>query len=354
MKIAMLAHHACVRVQKMALPLLARGHEVHLVAFRQPAGVEYYDTFTSCFTVKNMRRMVQVLAPQIDVFHAHNEPSWFVQLVKEVCDTPVILDVHDSFAARMTSDEEALLRDQGQDVFRISTEERNNFQLADALVFPGAQFAELVTHEFALTQPSLVLPSYMCERWYRYNTEEWLGGLVYEGRIDLPSELKQYGGSHGFRYCDYLACAERAHQLGIQVHLYSTRYDQPYRDLYEPVAFVHQSKAFERLPKWLSRHDWGLVGNLTATPEWDVALPNKLFEYIAACVPVVALNAPACAAYVEAEGIGIGVKSLEELRDRWQEHERCRRTLLTIRRRLSMEAHIHTLEGLYARVCGAA
>jgi hypothetical protein len=34
---------------------------------------------------------------------------------------------------------------------RETSEERNNFQLADGLVFPGDEFRELVTGEFKLT-----------------------------------------------------------------------------------------------------------------------------------------------------------------------------------------------------------
>jgi len=299
----------------------------------------------------NMRNAVKLLEDKVDIFHAHNEPSWFVTLVKEITDKPVILDMHDSYLARMTPQEEAERREEGEDVFRVTTEERNNAQLADALVFPGENFAQLVTGEFGLKQKSLVLPSYMLRRWYRYNCEEWLGGLVYEGRVDLPDETANHPGSRGFRYCDYLELANECKDSGIDFHIYTVRSDKEFKDTYAEYCFVHEPKEFDRLPKWMSRHDWALVGNVNYTPEWEVAFPNKLFEYIAACVPIVAMNAKACAEYVGEHGIGIGVKSLDELKERWHEHEQCRMNLIKMRQSVTMEAHIGELEKFYESVC---
>ena len=104
----------------------------------------------------------------------------------------------------------------------------------------------------------------------------------------------------------------------------------------------------------LSRHDWGLVGNLRQTLEWDVAMPNKLFEYIAAGVPVVSMYASEAGEFIERHGLGIQVKSMEELRDRWREHEPIRRHLLKTRLAWCMERHIHELEALYAGLCAPA
>ena len=70
----------------------------------------------------------------------------------------------------------------------------------------------------------------------------------------------------------------------------------------------------------------GLVGNLDVTSEWKVAFPNKLFEYIAAGVPVVAINADECADFITEYGFGIVVKDLYELAERWEEHTEIRKT----------------------------
>lgn len=350
MKIVMISHHACVRVHKQALALIESGkHEVHLVASKHTSFAEAYSTFGHWLEIGQLHNFIKLHAKDTDIFHVHNEPSWPVALVKETCDVPVVLDVHDSFLARVTPEEAEEKIAKGKEVVRITAEERNNFQLADALVFPGKYFAELVSGEFGLNQPSIILPSYMPRRMYRYNSQDWLGGLVYEGKVQLNTDDK---ASFGFRYCNYKALAEKCHEIGIDFHLYGGREDKEFMGVYNDIAFVHKPMVFDELVKNIARHDWGLVGNIVPTSEWDVAMPNKLFEYIAAGVPVVAINAKECGEFVREHGVGIEVKSLEELAQRWGEHVEVRKNLYKVRAKFSMNKNISALEELYDRVLG--
>lgn len=348
MRIVKVANHACVRVQKMAIPLIEKGHEVHLVAHAIPTYHEHYKTINVCSNLKQMIDSMDRFG-DADVFHCHNEPSYFVTLIKErFPDKPVVLDVHDSYAARMTDEEYTKLMDSGKYVIRLTAEERNNFQLADGLVFPGKAFADIVRKEFKLTQPYKVIPSYLPKSWFRYSMREYLGGLTYEGRVNTKAECDEAANMWGFRYCEYEDLAKKAHELGIDFHLYTIRKESEFIKIYKDIAILHEPCNMKELVKNLSRHDWGLVGNIFETTEWNVAFPNKMFEYIAACVPVVAINAPACKEFLEDEGIGIGVSSLEELAQRWGEHREIRKNLIKKRLQFSMDAHIGELEELYA------
>ena len=334
--------------------MLAKKYTVHLISQKTPSYSAYYKTHTLWNDQRQLEAAIKLYAPQVDVFHCHNEPSWFVTMVKELCDVPVVLDVHDSFLARQSPEQEQAALDQGKKFIRVTTEERNNCQLADALVFPGQRFADLVRSEFGLTQPSIVLPSYVPRMWMKYDHKEWLGGLVYEGKVDLREDIANNPITAGFAYADYQAVAEQAKALGIDFHLYVVRTDQKFKSVYGDLAFVHPPKDIDVLLTQLSRHDWGLVGNLRQTLEWDVAMPNKLFEYIAAGVPVVSMYASESGEFIERHGLGIQVKSMEELRDRWREHEGIRKHLLKTRLAWCMERHIHTLEALYAGLCDPA
>ncbi len=259
----------------------------------------------------------------------------------------MIIDIHDSFLARSTPEENAELmkNGNGKNYVRVVTEERNNFQLADGLVFPGETFKNIIMDEFKLKQPYLVMPSYLPHRMQGYNAKEWLGGLVYEGRMDLKSENKD-PVHYGFRYTDYEELALKCKELKLDFHIYS-RADKPFLDIYEKIAFTHVPQDYDNLISCLTRHDWGLVGNSFPCSEWDVAFPNKLFEYIAACVPVVAFNAEECAKFVEENEIGIRINSLEELTSRWKEHEKFRTNLIKKRREFFMENHTPKLIEFY-------
>lgn len=356
MRICKLAAHACIRVQKMALPLMARGHKVYLVSQRRPSYAEAYDGFSECFSIEQMRNMVIQLSEWADVFHCHNEPSWFVTLCKEICpETPVILDVHDSFLARSTPDEYERALKEGKPHLRVSVEERNNFQLADALVFPSQPFADIILDEFNLKQPCLILPSYLPQNFYNYQGKEWFGGIVYEGRIDLKEKVKDSKASTGFQYSDLEEFARQCKELGVDFHFYG-REDDDFKKAFKPYEreegqpggmTIHGAVPYPKLMGALSQHDWGFVGNTFYTPEWEVALPNKLFEYIAAAVPVFVMNAKHCSEFVEEYGVGITVDSVEEITKRWKEHTKIRKNLIKVRTKFVMEKHIRKLENLY-------
>lgn len=328
----------------MAIPLLQKGHEVHLIAGKVPSFWPNYKTFSLCSDIDQYQAAIK-LHPNADVFHCHNEPSWFVTAVKEIFpNKPVLMDVHDSYLTRYTTEEADAKMEAGERAVRVLAEERNNFQLADALDFPGEHFADLVCGEFKLTQPRLVLPSYVPQHFYQYDTKDWYGGLVYEGKVNLPSETK---GSHfGFEYCDYTDVGKRCKDMEMDFHLYSGRNDEKFKEHFKD-NYIHKPLAYEELLKSIGRHDWGLVGNTNKTRQWAVAMPNKLFEYMACGVPVASMNADVCSEFIEKTGVGITVEGPEELGERWAEHRDKRKQVVKQRRDWCMEAHIGKLEEFY-------
>ena len=354
LNVAMVSGHACIRVHKMTVPLVQDGYKVHIITKKIPPGFSnFYYTLSYCEGMAQYLDAIDLYASHVDLFHCHNEPSWFVTAIKERCDVPVILDVHDSYLGRLTDENIEMLMpktpEEGeQKAFRYMVEERNNFQLADGLVFPGRAFADMVCDAYKLTQPRLILPSYLPRSYYQYNAPGWMGGLVYEGRVDLPN-TEDPGQLYGFRYSDYYEFAKQCRLVGIDFHIYSSRGDEEYIKLYNDIAYLHAPHPFNGLLLNIQSHDWGLVGNIDPTPEWDIAVPNKLFEYIAAAVPVVAINAPECGAFIKEHGFGIEVESIEELAARWSEHEDVRKTLIKNRQKFIMENHIQTLKDFYGR-----
>ena len=228
-------------------------------------------------------------------------------------------------------------------------DERNHLHLADGLVFVCDPMQEICTRTFGLTQPNIVLPSYVNERFYRIDFGEWYGGLVYEGRIDTASELPDNWRSF-FTYADYRELGTKCREIGMDFHVYTSRQNEKVRAEYAEHCILHPPQQYDKLIKKVAQHDWGLVGNLRVFSEWKHAMPNKLFEYMAGCTPVVAINADECARFILEHGVGIVVESLEELADRWAEHVECRKRVIAKRFSFTMEKHISAVEGLYARL----
>lgn len=331
---------------KVAFPLIAKGYDVHLITEKVTQGSEQFKSVMNWQSVDQLYESIKV-HKDADIFHAHNEPSWFVTAVKELLpNTPVVLDVHDSNLIRKTDEEQQAELEDNPDAFRISVDERNNFQLADALVYVSQSMADIVGGEFKLDQPSIVLPSYVPLCLYRFDLQDYRGGLVYEGRIDAPDELPNKWKAL-FRYADYMDLAAKCREIGMDFHIYTPRANEKIREQYAKVCILHEPKMIDKLIKCLGSHDWGLVGNLAAHTEWAHAMPNKLFEYMAGCTPVVAINAQESGKFIEENGFGIVVQSIEELAQRWKEHRDCRKTVIKHRREWSMDAHIHKVEALY-------
>lgn len=347
MRIVMVSKIGCIRVQKTALPLIRNGHEVHLLARAVPSFAEEYKTFSFAWDIGQFIEAIALYEPMVDIWHVHNEPSYFVQLIKEYSRKPVVLDVHDSHIARVSADEWESGMDDGKHYLRITTDERNNFQLADALVFVSETVRDMVCREYRLTQPNVVVPCAVPYRLYRYKTKDWWGGLVCEGMMETRAKIERKPEMYGYAYTNYEDLAKECMRLGIDFHIYSNNTEDEFIDTYKDLCIYHSPEPYLDLLESLSQHDWGLVGNLKSYRALESVLPNKLFDYIAAGVPPVCMHAGESASLVLKHGIGIEVRSLEELASRWGEHRECRRRLLSMRWQLAMESWIPGLENLY-------
>lgn len=343
----MVSSHSCIRVHKISLPLIAKGYEVHLIAKKRVPFSEQYRSFCQYENIDQCIESIKQHARDADIFHCHNEPSWFVYAIKELCDVPVVLDAHDSFLTRSTAEDQIAALEKGEPHVRVTAEERTAFQMADAVNFVSEPMRQQVAGEFALDCPMSVLPSYVPRAWYQYHFKEWMGGILYEGRVTIPVEHKGKGNGTGAHYCDYLDFAQQTNALGMNFHLYAGRNDPGFMKLYDPIAYVHKGYPYLNLLEQISRHDWGLVGNTVFTHQWQVALPNKMFDHLAAGVPSVVINAAASSEVVAEHGFGITVSGVEELAARWREHRGCRAKLFKARNHFAMENHINKVEDLY-------
>jgi hypothetical protein len=326
----------------MAMPLYLKGYQINIVTNRYPLAFQgLYDTILVYENPMQHWNALKAVDSLTDIYHVHNEPNWFVTTVKEVSKKPVILDWHDSF----------LLRRNRNERYRINAEERNNAFLADAFCFSCVPIKNEIFTEFKAVRdkPYTVLWSYVPGRFYKYDFFEWLGGICYEGRVDHPDIIKNEKYNF-FMYCEYSELAKEFVKRKIPFYLYTPKTDLV--EWYKKQGLLSGGGVYgyEPLIEKLARHDWGLIGNIGEHKAWMGAVPNKLFEYAAAQVPIVALNAGHAGKWIEKEGIGINIKTLDELEERWGEHEKCRNTLTSKRLNYRMENHIHKLENLYEKI----
>lgn len=178
-------------------------------------------------------------------------------------------------------------------------------------------------------------------------------GMVYCGNIGEP-------GSGNTR--DYVRALEGFRQVDpwgadpVTIHL-----DHPE---VTPAGRAYQERGFlvlprvpqEELTRRLSYFRWGLWANtVPMQPLLRAALPNKLFEYLAAGTVPVVLNCPASASLVRQWGVGVAGDTLLEVLaqmtpERWEE---CHAAIRANRQTFTMEAQVPRLVEVYRRAAQA-
>ncbi len=326
MRILCVTQRTCVRTLKQIIAL-SHNHDVHLVSKRLPTGawcktITYYDG-----TEASLRAALR-LYKFVDIVYVHAEPASIVPVVRESLPSKkLVLDIHDAMIWRSTALEHR------------SAEERLAYAWADGIVVPS----QSCRRELNPTVPTVVLPPYVNGMFYQNRSWGWTGGIVYQGRVDLPSQQSFMD------YCKMEDTAKALKAAGIVFNLYVPGKDgqlQDHRKLYRDIAVMHRGLKYEELLSAMGFYDWGLCGNIRRYREWDLAMPNKLFDYLAGGIPVIALNAKETGAFVERHGVGISVSSIDELKERWDEREKCQRNVFLKRHKFTMDNHIHKVETL--------
>jgi len=367
LKIVFISDHACGRAIKQAVVLYRKGYDVTLVSSNIPKG---RGGFTRKINYDSPDELCHVLDLFNDksIFHVHNEPSWMVTLIREKYPKArIVFDVHDSNYWRTTEDWHWY-------------EEDTAAALCDAYVFPSSSAKkQFPKHK----KPAIVIPSANPMEYFHYGGWDYYGGIVSEGGHIIPSPDK--AGELWRDYTDIykqlvrftdvfvysaeflsgsiaqvwrllvrwrkeaeesgdvslkLMVRKLEYHLGMDTKTQLTKY---YWDLGVHAVSVSHGALLDRV----GQHDWGLCGNLNSAPVWNVALPNKFFDYVAGGVPVANFNCPEVAKLIDRHGCGINVQSTDELKSRWGRYKDARTRLFLARHNLAMERFIPRLEKLY-------
>ena len=103
----------------------------------------------------------------------------------------------------------------------------------------------------------------------------------------------------------------------------------------------------------LNRYDWGLctcaIGPCN-TYNW--AMPNKLFEYITAGIPVIALYMNEVGEFIKEHELGVVIESVKDIPKIYDQHEYYREKVKEKRHLFTMETQVAKIEKLYEKVLG--
>jgi glycosyltransferase involved in cell wall biosynthesis len=354
MRVLFLERQPCVRAMKYAVALrglvpgmrISFAYQGRTLTEWYGAGDELFEHWWRLPIERPGDALAQVVAEERpDLIHSHNLPDELTAVaLAAVPDVPVVHDVHDLHSLRNTPYEDGL--DQPPDPDAL---ERRAVEGAAALVAVSDEMVEAIAHRHRLPERVCVFPNYALAR----DLPEL--GPPPEGRGDplrvvYQGTLSTNGGHYDLR--DGLRAAAAA---GLLVDVLPNRDAPAYSDLVPGVRLLPKL-APRDVPTALVGYDagWACFNPGLNADHLHTALPNKLYEYIGAGLPVIGGRHRALARELRRLGVGLVVDPHEDLAGRLAEAdlEGMRARARAVRSELTVEANVHRLLEVYEAIAG--
>lgn len=355
MKILMVHQIPCIRMRKEALALKSEysSIEVYLVHHYTKCDTSGFDGVYVYEDIVTLNEVIRSVDP--DIIHCHNEPNETVLMVMALpYDTPIIHDTHDLISLRSPHSCEPA----------DFLHEALSNKYVSGCVYPTDRLREFATAQYcvkhALTLESRHLRVDICDGVPDLDTDSRLR-IVWQG--GLRQTLEKFTA---YRYMKPVFVALEK-WFDIEVYpakMFMDTGDITAKEFYENYVDLDFTTINEPLPykdllaKCGDSH-YGLVGFNADCVDQDeltyiqLAMPNKLFDYIAAGIPVITLNCDLVARFVREFEIGLvidrefGPWIEEEAREHYK---RFKRNVEAIQEKTCMEREIFKLRDLYRRV----
>ena len=288
MKICHVIQHSCIRVHKLAQAQRTKGDVTPFLynsTFAETHPHWQYELVFKMFTMKGqcylleLEQNVKVIDPWIDAWHVHNTPDVFAPIIRNNSQKPVFWDVHDlrSFQHK-------------DETFRHYEDE--SAKAANHIFTVSPDYVDLLKTRYP-DRPITHYRSMVPKEWFPKPVPPSRDGIVYQG--GLSSRPGHYRNI--FPYID---------EAEIPFHIYPASTVEPGQWSIPQNSTMDQCTGLFELYRGISKFEAGFVGTYGEHEAFKGALPNKLFEYLACGVPILAANVPAVSEFLE-ENPGLGV-----------------------------------------------
>jgi len=292
----------CIRNYKMATALRSLGHRVSLAYTKARLSQMYNglsdDVYNECIQLKSHRHLWDI-SKNYDILHCHNEPD--VLTVEALAgDAPVVHDTHDLISLRAGGNQNLAYFEGVANRGAAGRVYSTPYQLEEAKNLYGIEGPSLVFYNYASEAdlPKRFLP--------KLSGQDGQFHIVYEGGIQ--------GNGHR----DFSSLFIELGNQGIHIHIYPTFYDQEIAKYFSGYQNIHYCRPLspKEVMQEMTQYDFGIIpfnlekGNRRFL---DSTIANKLFEYLAAGLPVIASSLKSYINYFERNPVGITFESSETI-----------------------------------------
>jgi glycosyltransferase involved in cell wall biosynthesis len=340
---------------KVAISLAHAGHDLSAL---YGYGEEYFDNISrrkrgslNSFVSKAINET------QPDIIHSHNAPDHLTTAATRVSDNvPVIHDTHEVLSVHHSG---YFSWDNKTSLSRYAWEEKAANERSEARIYATEGIGRYIQHRYRVNRDKdLVFLNYVSRDYLPKSFKKKLSDrdgqvhIAYVGSI--TSLLKE---SHYYLLDIFREIA--SHKLHIHIHPAPnmiTHSNRAYKELGAKNKFVHYHEHMDRkkLIQQLTQYDYGWAGLNPAKnrKHLEIALPNKVIEYVASGLPVLAFPHKTIKDFIERNRVGVVGKDVQDVARRLaivdsselrSNVERCRPTLI-------IEERIGTLVRFYRRL----
>jgi glycosyltransferase involved in cell wall biosynthesis len=273
---------------------------------------------------------------EYDVVHSHNEPDWLTvgALKKKKRRTPVIHDSHELLSFRWALPQEELKLE------RLANEEADGRIYVSQYQLNAAKELYKIDEEKSIVFPSYVLKDMIPKkRKQKLSEKDNSFHIVYEGRVTTGEDHR-----------NFLGIFKELAENEMHIHIYPVIESLDYKVLSEknPYIHYHSPKEPKRLIYEMTQYDCGIMPfnvNPKNYRHLQSVLAHKLFDYLAAGLPILSRDFYSLREFIEREKVGVIFNEVKDIL-RW------RKVLKNIKitpEKYVMENYINEVVALYKK-----